>query len=147
MTSHIPDPPRTSYWEAEPELRALVARLLPAASFDFLRPRLERMGKIAAEELAELAHVADHEGPRLVPRTPLGERIDRVVYHPAYHRMEEIAYGSGLVAMKYDPAVRREHALLQAGEGPGFDDVSGDRAGEGYGHQGPLLRRQSEDEP
>jgi alkylation response protein AidB-like acyl-CoA dehydrogenase len=107
--SAIPETPRRSYWEAEPELGTLLGRLLPAATFEMLRPRLEAMGRIAAEEVADLAAVADREGPKLQPRDPRGERIDRVVYHPAYHRMEEIAYGAGIVALKYDPAVRRDH--------------------------------------
>ncbi len=107
--SAIPSPPRTSYWEAELELRTLLERVLPAPTFAMLRPRLEAMGKIAAEEVADLAAIADREGPKLVSRDSRGERVDRVVYHPAYHRMEEIAYGAGIVAIKYDPAVRRDH--------------------------------------
>src|SRR3990170_3650935 len=106
MSPHIPVRPRASYWDAEPELHAILAKLLPAPPHDFLLPQLQRMGRVAAEEAADLADVADHEGPRLLPRDPRGEDVDRVVYHPAYRRLEEIAYGAGLVALKYDPEVR-----------------------------------------
>jgi alkylation response protein AidB-like acyl-CoA dehydrogenase len=54
--------------------------------------------------VAPLSVVADRESPRLVGHDARGLRVDRVEYHPAYREMETIAYGSGIVALKYDPA-------------------------------------------
>ncbi len=114
MTSHIPDPPEISYWDASPALRALLARRLPAAELLWAEPQLRTMGEIAAREVAPRAQVADRESPRLVTHTPAGERCNRVDYHPAYREMERIAYGSRMVSMKYDPAVIEAHgASLQ----------------------------------
>ena len=62
------------------------------------------MGRRAAFEVAPLAAIADREQPKLVTHDATGERINRVDYHPAYREMERIAYGSGMVAMKYDPS-------------------------------------------
>src|SRR5262245_10537161 len=53
------------------------------------------MGERAALEVAPLAQVADRERPRLVEC--------RVEYHSSYREMQKIAYGSGMVAMKYPP--------------------------------------------
>ena len=97
----IPDPPRTSYWDASEALRALCRRKLDAEAWSWAEPQLRRMGERAAYEVAPLAAVADRESPRLVTHDARGERIDRVDYHPSYRRMEEIAYGSGMIAMKY----------------------------------------------
>jgi acyl-CoA dehydrogenase len=60
------------------------------------------MGETAARVVAPLAAVADREQPRLVTHDARGERISRVEYHPSYREMERIAYGSGMISMKYE---------------------------------------------
>jgi len=102
MSSYIPGPPTLSYWDASPLFRELCKRKLGDAAFDRIQPALAEMGCRAAFEVAPLAAIADREQPRLVTHDARGERIDRVDYHPAYREMERIAYGSGMVAMKYD---------------------------------------------
>ena len=68
------------------------------------------MGDLAARVVAPLAAIADRESPRLVTRTPAGEPVNRVDYHPSYREMERVAYRSGMVAMKYEPAMLDAHA-------------------------------------
>src|SRR5581483_9926962 len=63
--------------------------------------RLRSMGERAAIEVAPLAAIADHNPPRLISHDERGNRIDRIEYHPAYREMQRIAYGSGMIAMKY----------------------------------------------
>ncbi|HEY0592049.1 MAG TPA: acyl-CoA dehydrogenase family protein, partial [Thermoanaerobaculia bacterium] len=109
MSYHIPDPPEISYWDASPALRALLQRRLAPVEFAWAEPQLRAMGALAAREIAPRAQIADQESPRLVTHTPKGERCNRVDYHPAYREMERIAYGSGMVSMKYDPAVLEAH--------------------------------------
>ncbi|MHB0972215.1 MAG: acyl-CoA dehydrogenase family protein [Thermoanaerobaculia bacterium] len=109
MTKHIPDPPEISFWDASPALRAYLERALAPAEFRWAEPQLAAMGAVASRNVAPLAAIADRESPRLVTRTPAGDPISRVDYHPAYREMERIAYGSGMVSMKYDPAVLAEH--------------------------------------
>src|SRR5207245_7690686 len=89
-----------------PELEALLARLTPEKVWSWLRPQLVSMGATAATEVPPLADTANRYGPTLVPYDRFGERIDRVEYHPAYRQMEQVAYGSGIVWMKYDPKIR-----------------------------------------
>lgn len=62
------------------------------------------MGERAALEVAPLAAIADRNQPRLVTHDERGQRINRVDYHPAFRDMERVAYGSGMIAMKYPPA-------------------------------------------
>ena len=52
------------------------------------------MGELAVRVVAPLAATADRNSPRLV-----GNRVE---YHPSYREMEAIAYGSGMVSMKYE---------------------------------------------
>ncbi len=92
----IPDPPDISYWDASPHLQRLCRRKLGDAAWSVAEPRLASMGRRAALEVAPLAQIADREGPRLVD--------GRVEYHQSYRQMQKIAYGSGMIAMKYPPA-------------------------------------------
>src|SRR5436305_4608017 len=95
----VPDPPGVSYWDASPHLQRLCRRKLSDAAWAWAEPRLASMGERAAMEVAPLSMIADREGPRLVD--DCGRR--RVEYHPSYRQMQTIAYGSGMLAMKYPP--------------------------------------------
>jgi len=99
--SPIPEQPTESYWSASPDFRALCQRKLSADAFAWAEPQLAAMGERAAKEVAPLAMIADREQPRLVTHDPRGERVSRIEYHQSYRDMERIAYGSGMVAMKY----------------------------------------------
>ena len=110
MSGPIPDPPATSFWEVSNALREILTRKLSPADFAWAEPQLRQMGEVAARVVPPLAAAADRDSPRLVTHTPSGEQINRVDYHPSYREMETIAYGSGMVAMKYDPAILAEHA-------------------------------------
>jgi acyl-CoA dehydrogenase len=102
MSHSIPDPPSVSYWEASPDFRALCKRKLSASTYSWAEPQLAVMGERAAKEVAPLAAIADRERPRLVTHDSRGARINHVEYHPAYREMERIAYGSGMIAIKYE---------------------------------------------
>lgn len=110
MSDHIPESPHTSFWDASPLFRRLIRSKLDDAAWQWAEPQLERMGEQAAREVAPLAAIADRELPRLITHDARGERIDRVDYHPSYRRMEEIAYGSGMIAMKYGEHPHRRDA-------------------------------------
>lgn len=98
----IPDAPNISYWDASPDFRALCRRKLSESAYAWAEPQLAAMGERAAREVAPLAAIADREQPRLITHDARGERVSRVEYHPAYREMERIAYGSGMIAMKYE---------------------------------------------
>ena len=100
--SPIPEQPTESYWTASADLRALCQRKLSAAAYEWAEPQLAAMGERAATDVAALAAIADREQPRLVTHDARGERISRVDYHSSYREMQRIAYGSGMIAMKYE---------------------------------------------
>jgi alkylation response protein AidB-like acyl-CoA dehydrogenase len=67
-----------------------------------LRPHLERLGALAGSELDELALTADKNPPQLHQRTRAGEDRQWIEKHPAYRRLEEIAFSQyGLAAMSH----------------------------------------------
>ena len=74
--------------------------------FERARPHLAELGAIAGDELDALAAVADRNPPVLRAWDEQGRRVDEVVRHPAYRRMEEIAFSRfGLAAMAHRPGV------------------------------------------
>lgn len=107
-----PLPKDPNFFSAEPALDPLLARLLPEKTWQWLRPQLVSMGAAAARDVPPLAAAADRYPPRLVSHDAFGARIDRVEYHPAYRELEKIAYGAGIVWMKYDPKVRQTLGTL-----------------------------------
>ncbi|MFA6957001.1 MAG: acyl-CoA dehydrogenase family protein [Thermoanaerobaculia bacterium] len=105
----IPEPPDVSYWDASPALRKILEAKLSAVDLAWAEPQLAAMGETAVREVAPRAAIADRESPRLVTHDARGNRVDRIDYHPAYREMQSIAYGSGMVGMKYDPAALAAH--------------------------------------
>lgn len=104
-----PLPERPDFFHSDPVLRDLLARLLAPAALSWLEPRLRRMGEDAAGSVDASARVADRLSPVLRTFDPWGRRVDEIVHHPSYREMERVAYGSGMVGLKYDPEVAVAH--------------------------------------
>src|SRR5262245_41107156 len=102
-------PARRSYFAQDPMLARTIERLVPAATWDWARPQLARLGEETAARVDPLAVIADRERPVLHSHDRFGTRVDEVVYHPAYREMERVAYGSGMIALKYEPEARAAH--------------------------------------
>ncbi|WP_376696468.1 acyl-CoA dehydrogenase family protein [Wenzhouxiangella sp. EGI_FJ10305] len=58
-------------------------------------------GRLAASEIGPLGFDANEFTPRLRTHDRFGHRIDRVDYHPAYHRIMEIGLGHGLASLTW----------------------------------------------
>jgi len=96
-----------NWFEQEPALKRLLQRQLGPA-YAKAQPRLVQMGAKSATDVAAWSELADRHGPRLVVRNREGVRLDDIEYHPAYRWMQEVAYGGGIVAATYDPALAPE---------------------------------------
>jgi acyl-CoA dehydrogenase len=116
---HIPEAPEQSYWDASPDFRNLIHRKLGPAAYAWAEPQLQAMGERAVRDVAPLAAVADRERPRLLTHDAHGRRVSRVEYHQSYREMERIAYGSGMIAMKYQTHEHSSSAQV-AGFGLGY---------------------------
>jgi alkylation response protein AidB-like acyl-CoA dehydrogenase len=73
-----------------------------------VRPHFTALGESGALATA-LSARADREGPTLQSHDARGERISRVVHHPDYRRLEELSYGRGIVAIKYEENFLSQH--------------------------------------
>src|SRR3954465_8001583 len=71
-----------------------------------LRPHLETLGALAGGELDQLALAADRHPPKLHGRSRSGEDRQWIEKHPAYRRLEEVAFSEfGLAAMSHRAGV------------------------------------------
>jgi len=92
--------------DRDPALRPLLDQLLSGSDRELIEPVLADLGEIAGGELDELAATADANPPVLRQYAANGDRIDEVVFHPAYQRMSELAFGRfGLAAMSHREGV------------------------------------------
>src|SRR6202162_4521099 len=87
-------------------LQFLCETVMGAPTFERARPHLEEMGEVAGGELDDLAAQADKNPPVLRAFDQAGRRVDEVIFHPSYRRMEAIAFGRfGLAALSHRDGV------------------------------------------
>jgi alkylation response protein AidB-like acyl-CoA dehydrogenase len=102
----MPDTRGLNFYLADPGLQRLCEQIMDADTLARARPHLVEMGELAGGELDALAAEADRHPPALRTHDAGGRRVDEVVFHPAYRRMEAIAFGRfGLAAMSHRPGV------------------------------------------
>jgi alkylation response protein AidB-like acyl-CoA dehydrogenase len=95
-----------NYFLEDQSFQFLCESVMGADVYERARPHLTDLGAIAGDELDALAAVADRNPPVLRAFDEQGRRVDEVVRHPAYRRMEEIAFSRfGLAAMAHRPGV------------------------------------------
>jgi len=102
----VPDSHGTNLFAADPSFDALLSLYLAPDLHAHLKPHLEKLGALAGSELDDLAITADKNPPALHHRTRAGEDKQWIEKHPAYRRLEQVAFGEfGLAAMSHRPGV------------------------------------------
>lgn len=104
LAASLPD--EENYFARDPVLQAVLGRLLKPETYEWLKPQAVALGKAVPEVVDPRATICDLEVPQLKSFDRYGHRVDEIIYHPAYREMESVAYGSGMVSMKYDPLLR-----------------------------------------
>jgi len=114
LSRQIPDTSRINFYTADPDLSYHMRQSLSTEDFERAQGILSRMGEVASQRMDELAQVANRQGPVLIQYDKRGQRIDEVVFHPAYHELERIAYEDFAIAA----CTYREGALGWPGKVP-----------------------------
>ncbi|HLX41560.1 MAG TPA: acyl-CoA dehydrogenase family protein, partial [Ktedonobacteraceae bacterium] len=96
--NNIPDTQSTNFFTVDADLAYLLQRHLSEEDYARALPILTEMGEIAAQQMDALAEVANGEGPVLQQYDKRGNRIDEVIFHPAYHELERITYEQFAIA-------------------------------------------------
>lgn len=107
-----PDCSGLNFFEIDHGLRALLPLYMPADLLAHLEPHLDELGALGGGRLNELATTCDKNGPTLYHRDRRGRDLDFIGYHPAYHEMEEIAFGRfEMHALSHRPALGWHEAM------------------------------------
>ena len=116
VTNVVPAPSGLHVLGCDPALAEAVERWVtphdPAGA-----AALDELGTLAGTaEVRAWADQADRLTPTLRTHAPTGERVDVVEFHPAYHRLMEVAVGAGLTAEPWTrPTGSGAHARRAAG--------------------------------
>jgi acyl-CoA dehydrogenase len=95
-----------NFADRDPALRPLLDQILSRQDRQLIEPALADLGEIAGGELDEMAATAEANPPVLRQYAANGDRIDEIVFHPAYRCMSELAFGRfGLAAMSHREGV------------------------------------------
>jgi len=95
-----------NFFDADPNLAFLLRLWADPEDAARAEPHLRELGGLAAGELDRLATAANQHPPVLRAFDREGNRIDEVVYHPAYRQLERFAFERfGLAAMSHRPGV------------------------------------------
>ncbi len=85
-------------WLGDPVLRATVAR----DGGGWVEEQAASLGElVGSERMQLLANQANRFSPELRSHDRAGHRIDEVEYHPAYHELMHLAFGSGLASLAW----------------------------------------------
>lgn len=114
LTEIMPDTNDINFYNADPDLAFLLQRHLSEEDNERAQGILTSMGAVASQKMDRLAELANREGPTLVQFDKRGQRIDEVIFHPAYHELERIAYQDFAIAA----CSHREGALGWPGRVP-----------------------------
>jgi alkylation response protein AidB-like acyl-CoA dehydrogenase len=100
--SAVPDNRGANLFHADPAFASYLQLYLPGPLHAHLLPHFAQLGRMAGAELDELAATADRNPPVLHARTRGGADRQSITKHPAYRRLEEVAFGEfGLAAMSH----------------------------------------------
>jgi alkylation response protein AidB-like acyl-CoA dehydrogenase len=112
----LPDSRGINLFEADPSFGSLLGLYLAPELQRHLAPHFTRLGELAGGELDRLAADADRNPPALHHRSRAGEDRQWIEKHPAYRRLEEVAFSEyGLAAMSHRGGVLGwPHALPPA---------------------------------
>jgi len=101
--NNIPDSRNCNFFALDKDLGALLSLHLGADYYSGIKKQLFDLGGRVTAELDELALLADRNPPVLYPRNRRAEPVDHIEKHPAYIKLEEVAYSElGLASLSHD---------------------------------------------
>lgn len=98
----IPDPALPgNFYRADRSLQRLLRRYFAdrPEEWKWTEDFLTEWGEVCARKIEPLIPDADQNPPTLRQYDRRGDRVDELVFHPAYHEIGKLAYGNGLAAM------------------------------------------------
>lgn len=104
----------SNFFESDLILRTYLQKHLGGNAYRYMEDKLHRMGKMAANEMDDLAQKADKHSPVLKQRSQLGETVNEIQFHPAYWKLMDIAAESEMFYVKYHPEMSGEFGKVRS---------------------------------
>lgn len=102
----VPDSYGIDRYADDEALRDVLPLYITPELLAHLTPTLQNLGPRLGGELDDLAGQADRNPPVLHPRTRSGQDVQSIEIHPAYRKLQEVAFGElGMAAMSHRPGV------------------------------------------
>jgi len=114
--------PSSNFFTSDRMFAHVLKHQLSSAGYSYMRPLWQTLGEEAAGRMNALSLTADKHAPELVERSPLGDTIQEIRFHPAYWDLMQVAVSSQMLRVKWEPGLKarfksEQHAL---GFGSGF---------------------------
>ncbi len=114
-------PPEDADWLSDdPALTELLSMYVDETTLEAARPRLQQLGEVAPGRIDELARLADRHRPELHRRSPEGQRVDEVEFHPAYHEIQALAREHEVFTLPWRPLGDHDRAPRTLGFALGY---------------------------
>jgi alkylation response protein AidB-like acyl-CoA dehydrogenase len=94
----MPQTDGINFFSSDPDLSFILRRHLSSEDYERAEAILFEMGTVASQKMDKLAEEANRQGPVLMQYDKTGQRIDEVIFHPAYHELERIAFQDFAIA-------------------------------------------------
>lgn len=102
--------PTANFFKADHILTHFLRREASSDAYNYMHDKLNLLGEQSAQSMTELSLIADKQSPSLQKRNHYGETINRIVFHPAYWQMMDIAVQSEMFRVKWQPELRQQFA-------------------------------------
>ncbi len=103
-----------NFFDDDHYLRSALAHRLGRARLAAAEPALRQAGADSAGPVSRTSFVLDRAEnlPRLEPWSPIGQRTEEVVFHPAHHEVGRLVWRSGVLSVLGEPGNMTLHAAL-----------------------------------
>ena len=98
----------SNFFKSDLIFQHYLSRHMSSEAWEYIQGKLNALGSSAAGKLHELSMQADKNPPELVSRTPYGEDIQEIRFHPSYWEMMDIAAQSEMFHVKWHPPLRKQ---------------------------------------
>lgn len=98
----------SNFHESDRILKDYLADYVSSEAMVYMSDKLSDLGEEAASVMDTLSLDADKNGPELIRRTPYGEKLDYIHFHPSYWILMDIAARSEMFYVKYETELRKK---------------------------------------
>jgi hypothetical protein len=109
-----------NWYDVDPNLQALVERLVPADDRAFAEEHLRRMGGVVGERIAARAEVTDKNPPRLEKYDHWGNEVNRIIHHQSALDTKRDLWENGYLGLRWTPEFKRRAKVTQSVVQNGF---------------------------